>query len=101
MWGCASFVEYVILNEEFVTSGFECFVDILGNFGKIHGNIGLRHIQKLESLVFDAKRPIKVLICVNQAHACAFGCVQDMRYTDFLQVKCVLCSTSEKERNIN
>ena len=82
------------------TSGFQCFIDVVGNFGKIHGNVGLRHIQKLESLVFDAERPIKILVRVNHTLAWAFGSVQDMSNTNFLQVKCILSSTSEMTETI-
>lgn len=82
------------------TSGFESFVDVFGHLCEIHGDVGLRNVQQFQPFVFDAERPIEVLVGVHQAHSRSFSRVQDMSHADFFQVKCVFCSTSETKQNV-
>ena len=57
-------------------------------------NIGLRHIQQLESLVLDTKWFVELLIGVHGAAGLALRSVQHVGAANLLQVEGVLRSTS-------
>ena len=64
-------------------------LDEVRDLGEVDADVGLGHVQQLETLVLDVEWFVELLVGVHGATGLTFGCVQDMRHSNLLQVECV------------